>query len=1244
MAPAEQLMADIPPRPDSPAPSLNLTPRGMMGNQRLDPISHPITPDPVVMQHPPRPDSPAPGRSGEVRIHHPVPPAAESPGLSAFFRPDSPRPPGTMPSANSPSVGGRADIYPDGSMPPNGPGNVPHDLGIQIGGNTLPPHSGQDPDGFGIPPEAADAFSDPDGDDNMLEVIHLDAIYSVQKMAEVLVQGPDSEREFILFELQQLLDHCLDDTMKILLPVLCEHVPAWNVDLQNKAAKRLFDVVTFQLEPLTANMITCASFGVIQAAKGKPGVEYEELYNLWGSILVDVLPNMKWTPQEVSDVIAIIDIHADERLFTSRKVAARVLGALAQCFDRSKVEKMILPRAIHLFKDEDVEVRGTIVESLAFIGASLPIRISETEVWPRVERLLEPPEDARIRATAMRTMAHILQAQREKTKVCKLFRDLLPPVFARLSAFARKYSAEDQRLVDDDTYLLLEVVSEVFGQFLYTLSLCARKSFRKEAYKGYAGMATCNGPLIRRNCAFNLPGVAKALGDRYALELSGLCEFLAKDTDEEVRWILAAGIHQSATLLAPRGHFEKLFTAVCSLLQDENPLVRMNALGHFHELLSAFAKDGSDPASVRRLAPVFTNLTMLSEGEWRIQKSLAEQLDKCADIIPPDALVENVLPLLYRLTEQGTPLVREAAMKATAHSLRNIPSMSDRNAAINRFWNEAAKGPFWMRLALLDGGAAAMLVFSRSRFAELFAPKVLSLASDPVANVRIRLSKMLASMAPMCAAAPEYGKALDMLRRDTDVDVLANMATHHDRTVDAFRVARDTQTDDQLKFREEQEFYGIAQKSQKRNRGRLNSIRGSRGAFSRQPSLEQSTSHLSVPQSLMAGSVTGTQITAVGATPLGAVSGYDDMISSRKSQTDGAGSDDESAGPGDGLLSSLGSGHSGVHSDAKGIPSDASGSALIRGTSSIPVQKASGNRPRVFQARSKSWSGHLAPLIPRQFSVEGKRGSAKHATNGPSDSKPKAKHEPVKRKASIKRKKKRRPASVADGYSSDTTGAMMTGYRTPNQHSILGAEDLLVTNGSKDKFNITTVSEVDPTKSFLDTDILLEPSKISSNHGNISRKSTRTVSSSAMQFKSRLKPSEDAGSGASIGVVGRSMSTEGGAMRRRQRHPNLAHLATNPSEHMEGQTAGSDTDNGPSSSKFSSPWTRKAHSTKSARSARKAEKQSLRGDGNGNGGDLASHRGRSGHSRKGTSSTASSMSGASNSASNFLRSLFRKRK
>lgn len=81
-------------------------------------------------------------------------------------------------------------------------------------------------------------------------------------------------------------------------------------------------------------------------------------------------------------------------------------------------------------------------------------------------------------------------------------------------------------------------------------------------------------------------------------------------------------------------------------------MVRINALTHSHELLTAFARYRRATSSLIRLAPVFEDSNMLSEGEWNIKRSLAEKLGDCADIMPPDAFVETGFPLLYRLTKK----------------------------------------------------------------------------------------------------------------------------------------------------------------------------------------------------------------------------------------------------------------------------------------------------------------------------------------------------------------------------------------------------------------------------------------------------------------------------------------------------------------------------------------------------------------------------------------------------------------
>lgn len=672
-----------------------------------------------------------------------------------------------------------------------------------------------------------------DDDDDDVPNPGTDTIKShIDNKAKRLLEGPDDKRRDVLEnDLKNLLHHAPEVTFETLLPVLCECVPDWGMELQLETAFRLGDVVCLELSQELIQLITKAMFRVVESALGVDDAPASDLYGECWTILQEVLPKITWTAGDAAEVIRVVDVHAKQALPTSRKMAARILGALAACWVEVWVEKEILPRVERLFVDADVQVRGVAIESMAFLGAALPCRVTEDRVWPQVADLLDPEEDSRIFGTAMRTMSHILRKQREKGASGRLFRDMLPPVFHKLCSFARRFGVMDQRHVEDSTYQTLEIVSEVFGEFLYSMSLHSRSRRSLQAgFKAFSSMATCNGPLIRRACVYNAPGVIKALGDRFAMELSGFCKFLAQDTDEDVRWNLAAGIHECAGLLYESlgGSHDSLLTAVRSLLEDENPEVRMKAFEHFYELMSVFIRDYADPSSLLRLAPVFSNLTVLSETDWRVQKGLAEQLGKCTDIMLPEALIDYVLPLLYQLIEKGTPPVRVAAMSAIVRAVRCIPTEREREHCLSTFWMQTSTGPFWMRLTLLDGGAAALKTFSAARFSTMFAPTILTIAADPVANVRIRFATLLPELAPSCGQTPAYAKAVELMQNDNDPDVVLVMQNFERNSESSLARAQASAAVDSARFREEQELWGFIPRSVKRSRGRLGNIRTSR--------------------------------------------------------------------------------------------------------------------------------------------------------------------------------------------------------------------------------------------------------------------------------------------------------------------------------------------------------------------------------------------------------------------------------
>jgi hypothetical protein len=635
-----------------------------------------------------------------------------------------------------------------------------------------------------------------------------DSIFSVSRMAELLKSGTDSQRTVILFELQQLMEHCFNETVKVLVPVLCEYVHTWSKEVQISAAEVLIDLIQKKLDPRVCKMIGDAAIRVVQQTSA------ENMFEAWGEILVAVLPNVQWSdPVELRQVVKILDSLAVENEDVYRKLASRVFGALSSCLPQDDVERFVLPRAIELSGDRNIEVRGMIAESLAFIGAVTSITTVEKIIWPRLLVLLKD-SDARIHAATLRTIAHILDSHRVANNGSVLYKEMIAPVFLKECEFARKAATQDQRMVDEDTYLLLEIVAEVFGQFVYSLpQVCSDESAKKEAYKAFLAMATCNGPIVRRYCAFNIPGVSKTLANKYGTEMSSIVEFVSRDTDSETRWNLAAGMHETASILASKTTIDNLFKAVITLLQDENPLVRMNTLEHFHPLLQSLTRE-FDSGSIRKLAPVFQNLTLLSEGNWRTQELLARQLEKAASLVPPDTLRSNVLPLLYQMSEESTYLVRKATMPAIAKALWCIPVPHEREETVREFRaNWAEGGVFWMRLGFLDCVRAASHCFSASLFKSLLAASTLRMAEDPVPNVRLRLGNVIHEFAHACWEMPQYQHAIAVLREDNDLDVIQAISKADERINTVLMNRKELVADDLAREQAEAELLDKYQRS-----------------------------------------------------------------------------------------------------------------------------------------------------------------------------------------------------------------------------------------------------------------------------------------------------------------------------------------------------------------------------------------------------------------------------------------------
>lgn len=640
-----------------------------------------------------------------------------------------------------------------------------------------------------------------------------ESVMNVKLMAKTLRSGNEDQITLVLFETQHILEVCREYAVQTLLPIICEEVVGWTQSLQVSAAEALLIVVATTVPPTLAKSLSDTAFQLIRSAKD------QVISETWGQILVRTLPHVSWTAKELDEVVDQLEHQghngADGKLVVSRQLTARILGSLAVCSKEEELKRRIMYRAIYITNDKNVEVRGMIAESMQFIAASINVKVVEDELWPCIKRLITD-DNARVHAVSLRSLSYIATAHKEQNPRTKLFRDLIPSIFTMECIKIRRDAETDQRRLEDDKYLVLEINSEIFGALLHSCwEFLTEDSALKDAFKAYLAMATCNSPAVRKYCAFNLPGVSHCFLRKYRTEMAGIAEFLSKDTDPEARWILAGGIHEVVKLLANPDTIAKLYNAVLALLQDENPLVRMNTLKHFEKLIAQLAKHMGYTA-VGKLEPIFHDLHLLSEGNWRTQELLSKQLLLAAPLVPPPCIRSHVLPLLFKMAESSSYLVRKAAMAAVATCMRYIPDTTERDEEMASFRKEWAKGSiYWMRIGFIDSAQAAVNLYSRCIFRDTFGSALLRLATDRVSNVRARVALILPEVAPACHQMVEFQAALMSLKKDTDRDVVYSMRDIDNSIAVSLEKGTKDFENDMQREEEEQELYSKHLQAQK---------------------------------------------------------------------------------------------------------------------------------------------------------------------------------------------------------------------------------------------------------------------------------------------------------------------------------------------------------------------------------------------------------------------------------------------
>jgi len=248
----------------------------------------------------------------------------------------------------------------------------------------------------------------------------------------------------------------------------------------------------------------------------------------------------------------------------------------------------------------------------------------------------------------------------------------------------------------------------------------------------------------------------------------------------KVRRTLAFSIHELAVIVGTEITCRDLVPIFNGFLKDLDE-VRIGVLRHLADFLRLLTPEVRH--SYLEKIPEF--LTTDNTRNWRFREELALQLLPILDLFSPEDINSHLVPIAMKLAEDSVAAVRHRAFHVLSCMLKHLNEASNEqlpfdfvNGLLERFAqsNQAAKRQMFAHTCnyiLMEGA------LNLERFALDVLPSLLGLAADPVPNVRISLSKVLAThvlsseylTGPSNPHHDDLLKTVHQLKSDRDQDV-----------------------------------------------------------------------------------------------------------------------------------------------------------------------------------------------------------------------------------------------------------------------------------------------------------------------------------------------------------------------------------------------------------------------------------------------------------------------------------------
>lgn len=264
-------------------------------------------------------------------------------------------------------------------------------------------------------------------------------------------------------------------------------------------------------------------------------------------------------------------------------------------------------------------------------------------------------------------------------------------------------------------------------------------------------------------------------------QLGAFCKLISKETLEKtiipalaeivtdpspyVRASFADHVTSLAPLLGKESSLSILMPLLIQLLEDDDSNVRLNVISKLEHVNQVV---GIQILAVSLLPAV---VKLSAAKQWRVRLAVVENIPVLALQLGIEFFNESFLDFSLSLLGDRAYAVRDAAIESFKKIMVQFGPEWTKEKALPRILEFAKHNNYLYRMTLLFAMNILSEVLDANVLCGMVLPVILSMAKDPVANVRFNVAKTLESISRVLGKRPDIGKVLDELARDEDTDV-----------------------------------------------------------------------------------------------------------------------------------------------------------------------------------------------------------------------------------------------------------------------------------------------------------------------------------------------------------------------------------------------------------------------------------------------------------------------------------------